>query len=33
LNSRMEPPAARIPIDIDDLRQQLAIWEKPLEEK
>jgi hypothetical protein len=32
-NSRPEPPAARVPIDLDDLRRQLAIWEKPLEEK
>ena len=30
---RIEPPAARAPIDLDDLRRQLTVWEKPLEEK
>ena len=26
------PPSARIPLDMDDLRRQLAVWEKPLED-
>jgi hypothetical protein len=26
------PPSARIPIDMEDLRRQLAVWEKPLED-
>jgi hypothetical protein len=30
---RVEPSAARVPIDLDDLRRQLTVWEKPLEEK
>ncbi|MGE5191032.1 MAG: hypothetical protein ACM3U2_00930, partial [Deltaproteobacteria bacterium] len=27
------PPMARVPVDLEDLRRQLAVWEKPLEEK
>jgi hypothetical protein len=30
---RVELPAARAPISLDDLRRQLEVWEKPLEEK
>lgn len=26
------PPGARVPVTLDDVRQQLAVWEKPLEE-
>ena len=26
------PPSARVPITLDDVRSQLAVWEKPLEE-
>ena len=26
------PPGARIPIKLEDIQQQLTIWEKPLEE-
>jgi hypothetical protein len=29
----INPSPARAPIDLEDLRRQLAVWEKPLEEK
>ena len=29
---REPPPAARLPISLEDLKQQLTVWEKPLEQ-